>query len=100
MSRIRSVTSVAKALIDPSVLAGRIAAFATMLPSNEFRVETKGCAPPAGHRVKYPRPARGTTVALSANVWAPVGILQTFPFTGQLRVVPAPITGPPNVAAG
>src|SRR5208283_5043101 len=49
MSRITCVGFVTKTLIAPSVPAGTIAAFATTLPSNEFRVETSGCACPVGH---------------------------------------------------
>src|SRR5208283_5966959 len=49
MSRITCVGFVTNTLIAPLVPAGTIAAFATTLPSNEFRVETSGCACPVGH---------------------------------------------------
>src|SRR4051812_42875015 len=73
-SRIRSVRFVAKALTDPSELAGTIAALATMDASNEFNVDTNGCTPPEGQSVRYCKEAGGTTVAFNAYAFAPAGI--------------------------
>jgi hypothetical protein len=39
-------------LIAPFVPAGTIAAFATTLPSDEFRVETMGCSESVGQAVR------------------------------------------------
>jgi len=66
MSRITCVRPVTNTLIVPSAPAGTIAAFATTLPSNEFRVETRGCADPVGHVVRNESGPSGTTVTLSA----------------------------------
>ena len=52
-------------LIAPFAPAGTIAAFATTLPSNEFRVETYGCYEPVGQAVRLERGPLGTTVTLS-----------------------------------
>ncbi len=56
---------VTKALMEPSELAGTMAALATMLASRSLRVETNGWAPPAGNRVRYPNREGGTTVAFT-----------------------------------
>ena len=51
-------------LIAPFVPAGTMAAFATTLPSKEFRVETNGCTEPVGQVVRYDSGPPGTTVTL------------------------------------
>jgi len=52
MSTMTWVESVAKILIEPFVPAGKIAAFALIRESEEFRVETVGRLCPVGHTVR------------------------------------------------
>ncbi len=46
------------------------AIFEAIKPSSAFKVDTNGCVVSAGHRVRYPRLALGTTVALSTRAVA------------------------------
>jgi len=70
MSMIRSVLWLTNTFTAPPTPAGTIAAFATTVPRNEFRVETTGCGTPVGQIVKYANAPEGFTVP--GNV-APVG---------------------------
>jgi hypothetical protein len=65
MSTITSVVFVTKIEIAPPLPAGTMAALATILPSNEFKVDTFGCVEPAGHAVRYWSGPCGTTVMFS-----------------------------------
>ena len=93
------MASVTYELMEPSVPAGTIAAFATTLASNEFKVDTSGVAPPAGQSVRYASVPGGTTVALRLYACANDDIPQALPGTGHVLVSPGPSVGPPNVPA-
>src|SRR5438128_353100 len=94
MSRIRSVGPVTKA-DSPFGVAGTMAAFATMLPCREFKVETNGCCASAGQRVRYPSGPAGTTVAFSENALASAGIPQVDD-SGNVLGTFADSAGPPS----
>src|SRR5215813_8679837 len=97
MSRITWDSLDTYTLTAPLVPATTIAAFALILPSREFSVETVGCGWPAGQIVKYPSvPVVGTTVTLSEYARAVAGIAQLLAGMGKSRVELASITGPPN----
>src|SRR5690348_17245953 len=96
MSITRFVSPVTKTLMDPFVPAGTIAAFATMSPASELRVDTSGLACPVGHTVRYPSGPLGTTVTFNAYAFAPDGMPHELPGTGKSRVDPAAIIGGPN----
>src|SRR5215469_10988467 len=74
-----------------------IAALATTVPFNEFKVETNGCAWPAGHRVTYCSELCGTTVTLSEYAVAVFGMPQPLPGIGTFLWLPPKTNGPPNV---
>src|SRR5260370_40403469 len=75
---------------------GTIAAFATMLPPKELRVDTNGCNWPAGQKVRYPSGAGGTTVAFSESATLDCEIEQSEPPTGTVRITPPASDGPPS----
>ncbi len=79
-------------LIAPLVLAGTIAAFATTLPSHEFRVETIGCANPVAHAERYESRPSGTTVTFNEYA-AAAGAEQPLAGMEKDRVSPAAILG-------
>src|SRR6202142_2562272 len=83
-------------LTAPFVPAGTIAAFATTLPSNEFKVETSGFAAPAGHAVKNDSGPSGTTVTFIEYAAAVAGTEQPPAGSANERVDCASISGPPN----
>src|SRR5689334_22445902 len=96
MSRTKSVFPATYAEIAPSCPAGIIAAFATMLPSSAFNVDTVGRFWPAGQSVRYPRGPFGTTVAFRLYAWATNGTVQGLCKTGIVRVLPLTKLGPPS----
>src|SRR5208283_5518899 len=96
MSSTTCVESVTNTSIPPPAPAGTIAAFATTLPSNEFNVDTYGCAESNGHSVRYDRCPSGTTVTFSEYAAAVAGMPHPPAGIGNDRAVPAPISGPPN----
>ena len=67
ISSMRWVGLLVSAVTTPFVPAGANAAFATIAPSLEFRVDTPGI-PPLPQRVSNPSSAGGTTVALERKV--------------------------------
>src|SRR5271167_572581 len=93
MSRISCVRFEAKASIEPSLL-GTIAMFDVTDPSTAFSVETPGCEPPSGHRVRYPNVGAGTTVALntyaSAVLGGPQMLFSTFTVSSPWNGLPFP----------
>src|SRR5687768_1921662 len=99
MSTITCVAWVAITVIAPPTPAGTIAAFATTVPVGAFSVEDPGCGSPAGHTLRKPSGADGTTVMLSAYACAPAGIPQPLATTGKFRCVFAGSDGPPKVPA-
>src|SRR5260370_3479701 len=96
MSRTRSVSLVAYALMAPPEPADAIAALALMRPSRELMADTAGCACPVGQTVRYPSEVWGTTVTFSAYAWALEGMPQELLGITKLRDVPAARYGPPN----
>lgn len=75
MSNIKCVACEVIAFTPPELPAGTMAAFATILPSEAFSVETPGCGAPAPHSVKKPNGAGGTTVAFKEYACAAEGTL-------------------------
>ena len=65
MSTITWLRLVTKTLMAPLVPAGTMAALATIVPSKEFRVETRGREAPVGQVVRYCSGPEGTTVMFS-----------------------------------
>src|ERR1019366_8199450 len=59
-----------------------------MEPSKAFKVETRGFGWPSGHKVRYPNPPTGTTVALKTYACAVTGGSHTLcnTSTGGVRV--------------
>jgi hypothetical protein len=74
ISTIKCVGFDANTEIAPPAPAGTIAAFDTTRPSNEFSVDTVGCASPAGHTDRYASGPGGTTVMFSEYAFAVAGI--------------------------
>src|SRR5690242_8570368 len=89
----------ANALTPPFTDAGTSAALATTEPSPAFSVETVGWLPEP-HRVRKPRPAGGTTVALSEKPPAVTGIPQLDAGTTNSRAAEAASCGPPKGPVG
>src|SRR5271169_4349972 len=83
-------------LTAPLVPAGTIAAFATTLPSNEFSVDTLGCAAPVGHAVRYGSTPFGTTVTFNEYAAAFEGTEHSLAGSTNERVDCAASSGPPN----
>src|SRR5580693_9413841 len=79
----------------PLVPAGTIAAFATIVPSESFRVETFGIGWPVGQVVRFPSGPGGITVKFNENAAAVEGIPQELPGTLNVRVDWAAIEGGP-----
>src|ERR1035441_10554703 len=84
MSRIRWLKFVVYAVTAPLTPAGTSAAFATIAPSREFSVETRGCAP-LPHNVRKLRDPVGTTVAFSEYACAVPGMPHVDDGTTKLR---------------
>src|ERR1019366_2051623 len=84
MSRIRWLKFVVYAVTAPLTPAGTSAAFATIAPSREFSVETRGCAP-LPHNVRKLSDPVGTTVAFVEYAFAVEGMPQVDDGTGKLR---------------
>src|SRR5580704_1933631 len=87
MSNNTLVVSVTKTLIAPFVPAGTIAAFATIVPSESFNVETFGIGWPVGQVVRFPSGApvtTGTTVKFNEYAGAVDGMPQEL--AGMLKV--------------
>src|SRR5579872_121052 len=80
----------------PPEPAGTIAAFATTVALNEFRVETTGIVPPCGQVVRYVSGAGGTTVIFKEKARAEGGTPQLLFEMAKLRVALPAIDGPPN----
>src|ERR1035438_10487791 len=99
ISRIRWLKSVVYAVTSPPPPAGTSAAFATIAPSREFSVETRGCAP-LPHNVRKLSGPGGTTVAFSEYARAVPGMPHVEDGTTKLRDSPAPMIGPPNGPTG
>ena len=76
MSTSRSVASEAYTSTEPSVPAGRMAAFAVMVPVGAFNVEAVGIALPVGQVVIHPSGPCGSAVKFKAYATAPDGTLQ------------------------
>src|SRR5271157_3297791 len=75
-------------------------ALALVRPSNEFKVEAKGCGCPLGQMVRNPRAPCGTTVTLSEYAAALFGMLQALCGMRNSREVPPLIDGPPKFPGG
>ena len=82
----------------PPVPEGTSAAFATMVPSESFRVDTPGCSPPVFHSDKKPKPAGGTTVAFNEYALEVAGAPQpasiTIDYPADKSIFPPEITPP------
>src|SRR5579864_580106 len=102
MSRIRSVSLLAKAQTAPLVPAGTIAATPFTRPSMELSVEVPGCVCPHGNIVRKPSGALcGTTVTFSEYACAVAGILHALLGTTNCRAGAPPVrNGPPNGPLG
>lgn len=95
MSRMKSVSSVAKAQAPPFAPAGTMAAAALTRPS-EFSVEVGGRLCPQGKSVRNPSLTLGTTVTFTEYAFAVEGMPQALEGMLKPRVVPAVRNGPPN----
>ena len=60
-------------VMEPAVLVGTTAAFATVWPALKFRIETGGTAPPVGQETRKPGPVVPTTVKLTETAAMEVG---------------------------
>jgi hypothetical protein len=100
ISTIRSVALVAYTEIAPFTPAGTIAALEVTAPVGAFSVETIGWGDPAGHVVRYPTGALGTTVMFKAYASALAGIPQLLEATGKVRGTPPARDGAPKVPTG
>jgi hypothetical protein len=86
MSMTMSVAFVTNRSIAPPVPAGTIAAFAVTVPVRAFSVETRGCACPTGHTLRYPSEPWGIAVKFSEYACALGGMPQELDSTGNERV--------------
>src|SRR5713101_4182367 len=83
----------------PLIDAGTIAAFAVMLASDAFNVDTLGCGAPAGHSDRKPSGAGGTTVAFNEYAFTVDGTPHPLLSIGTSRLCAAPMIGPPKMPA-
>src|SRR5579884_526448 len=94
---IKSVSPPGRTSMDPfGVPAGTIAAFAMMLPSFEFSVDTFGYGSPVGHVDRYGSAACGTAVIFKEYAEAVLGMLQALDWIGKSRVLPDVNDGGPK----